>query len=110
MNAWVELIVTVVCAVLASSGLWSFIQSKRNKKDAGRQVLLGITHDLIVFLGTIYIERGWITHDEFENLYVYIYQPYIKMGGNGSAQRIMEEVQKLPIHKGDSWKIKNDDA
>ena len=99
MHEWIELLVTVVCAVLASSGLWAFIQAKREKKDARMQVLVGVTHDRIIYLGMKYIERGWITNDEYENLYVYLYQPYLKMGGNGSAQRIMEEVKKLPIHK-----------
>ena len=27
------------------------------------------------------------------------YKPYEKLGGNGSAKRIMTEVNKLPIHK-----------
>lgn len=47
----------------------------------------------------VYIERGSITQDEFENLYEYLYKPYVEMGGNGSAKRIMEEVQRLPIRK-----------
>lgn len=50
-------------------------------------------------LGMCYIERGWITQDEYENLNDYLYKPYEKMGGNGSAQKIMLEVNKLPIHK-----------
>lgn len=51
------------------------------------------------YLGMSYIERGYITSDEYENLYEYLYKPYEKMGGNGSAKRIMNEVNKLPIHK-----------
>ena len=31
--------------------------------------------------------------------YEYLYKPYEKMGGNGSAKRIMNEVNRLPIHK-----------
>lgn len=29
----------------------------------------------------------------------YLYAPYEKMGGNGSAKRMMEEVRRLPIRK-----------
>ncbi len=29
----------------------------------------------------------------------YLYKPYEKMGGNGSAKKVMSEVNKLPIHK-----------
>ena len=44
-----------------------------------------------------YIERGEITRDEYENLHDYLYVPYQKMGGNGSAARVMAEVEKLKI-------------
>lgn len=62
-------------------------------------MLIGLGHDRIVYLGMIYIDRGYITHDEYENLYEYLYKPYEKMGGNGSAKRIMDEVSRLPIRK-----------
>ena len=52
-----------------------------------------------VHLGMAYVERGYITQDEYENLRVYLYEPYEKMGGNGSARRVMLEVDKLPVHK-----------
>lgn len=55
--------------------------------------------DRIMYLGMSYIERGYITQDEYENLKVYLFEPYEKLGGNGSAKRIMQEVDKLPIHK-----------
>ena len=53
----------------------------------------------IVLLGYADAERGYITQDEYENLRVYLYEPYEKMGGNGSARRVMLEVDKLPVHK-----------
>lgn len=36
---------------------------------------------------------------DYENLYEYLYKPYEKLGGNGSAKRIMTEVDQLAIHK-----------
>ncbi len=62
-------------------------------------MLIGLAHDRIVYLGMQYIEREWITQDEYENLHDYLYVPYKKMGGNGSAKRIMDEIDRLPIHK-----------
>jgi hypothetical protein len=50
-----------------------------------------------MYLGMRYIDRGWITQDEYENLNTYLYEPYKKLGGNGSALRVMQEVNKLPI-------------
>lgn len=97
--SWIELVVSVICAVLASSGMWTFMQKRADKKDARTQMIVGLGHDRIMFLGIHYIERGYITRDEYENLYEYLYKPYEKLGGNGSAKRIMAEVDKLPIRK-----------
>ena len=92
-----QMAVTVVCAVLASSGFWAFVQARREKKDVKTQMLIGLGHDRIVALGLEYLGRGYITNDEYENLHDYLYKPYLKMGGNGSAARIMREVENLRI-------------
>ena len=97
MSDILQIIVTIVCSVLASSGLWSFIQARREKKDAKTQMILGLGHDRIVNQGMIFIKRGWLMQDEYENLHDYLYVPYEKMGGNGSAKKIMAEVERLPI-------------
>lgn len=99
MQPWLQMIVTIVCAVIASSGFWAYIQKRNENKDAKSRMLLGLAHDRIIFLGMTYIERGWITQDEYENLHEYLYKPYEEMGGNGSAKRVMTEVNRLPIHK-----------
>ena len=67
-------------------------------KDVKTRMLIGLAHDRILYLGNKYIERGWVSAEEYENLYTYLYDPYEKMGGNGSAKRIMEKVQKLPSY------------
>ena len=93
-----ELIVAVIVAALGSTGLWSFIANRNKKDTAERKLLVGLAHDRIIFLGTRYIERGYITMDEYENLNEYLFRPYSDAGGNGSAKRVMEEVRKLPLH------------
>ena len=99
MPQFVETLITVLCAVLASSGFWALIQKLTDKKDSKTQMLVGLAHDRILYLGMSYVQRGYITKDEYENLYDYLYKPYLKMGGNGSAKRVMGEVDKLPLHK-----------
>ena len=86
-------------AVLTSSGLWAVVAKRVDKGDAQRKMLVGLAHDRIIHLGMVYVDRGYITQDEYENLNDYLYTPYEKMGGNGSAKRVMEEVRKLPIRK-----------
>lgn len=95
-----QIIMTIVCSCLASSGLWALIQRYLDRNDARTQMIIGLGHDRIVWLGLKYIERGWITQDEYENLFKWLYEPYEKMGGNGSAKRIMDEVRKLPLKRG----------
>ena len=95
-----QIVITIICSCLASSGLWALIQRAMDKKDARTQMIIGLGHDRIVYLGLKYIERGYVTQDEYENLTKWLYEPYEKMGGNGSARRIMDEVRKLPIRRG----------
>lgn len=97
MEPWVQMLVTIICSVLASSGFWAYFQKRSDKKDDESRLLVGLAHDRILFLGSKYLERGDITEDEYENLYDYLYIPYKKLGGNGSAERVMTEVMRLPI-------------
>lgn len=94
-----EIAVTVICSVLASSGFWAYMSRRAEQKDIKTEMLIGLGHDRIMFLGMSYIERGYITRDEYENLHEYLYKPYEKLGGNGSASRIMSEVDRLPIRE-----------
>ena len=92
---------TIIAAIFASTGFWSFLQTaalnKKNTSTAEAKMLKGLGHDRICYLGESYIKRGYITKDEYENLVDYLYVPYKDLGGNGTAERIINEVQKLEI-------------
>lgn len=92
-----EVLGAVVAALLASGGYWNYKINKNNHKTAESKMLMGLAHDRIVELGMKYIERGTITRDEYENLYDYLYLPYKELGGNGSAERVMDAVKQLRI-------------
>ena len=94
-----NIILPVVITLLASSSFWAYINNRQEKKSMQTELLIGLAHDRLTSLSLIYIQRGWITQDEYENLNVYLYKPYEKMGGNGSVKRLMLEVDKLPIRK-----------
>ena len=79
MDTTIQIFVTVLCSVLASSGFWAIIQRRLDKKDVRTQMLVGLGHDRIMSLGMKYIERGYITKDEYENLNKYLYAPYVKL-------------------------------
>lgn len=100
MEPWINTAVAIVTSIIASSGFWVYLHKRTEKNDSTTQMLIGLGHDRIIYLGLKYVERGIITQDEYENLYQYLYLPYKKLGGNGSADRIMHEVEKIPIVKG----------
>ena len=91
-----QIILTIVTALLASSGLWAFLGKKLERNNSERELLVGIGHIELVFFGMQYIERGWITRDEYETMQG-LYEPYVKLGGNGSGTKIMKELENLPI-------------
>ena len=108
MEPWIQMVVTIICSVIASSGFWAFVNKRSDSRDVKTEMLVGLAHDRIVHLGMMYIDRGHITQDEYENLYQYLYKPYEKMGGNGSAKRIMNEVNKLPLRKSEYNEVGED--
>lgn len=112
MPSWVELVLTIMGSVLASSGFWAFVQKRRSNNDAERKLLIGLAHDRIMFLAGKYIDRTWCTQDEYENLKVYLYDPYHQAGGNGSAERIMSDferrVEVVTLHEAAERMMHND--
>lgn len=92
-----SVLVAILLTLLASSGFWAFILATVEKKSARNRMLLGLGHDRIIYLAMKYVEKGEITQGEYENLNKYLYEPYKKMGGNGTAERWMQEVNRLRI-------------
>lgn len=91
----------IIIAVFASTGLWSFIsmlvQRYMERKSDYAMMMRGLGHDRICYLGECYIKRGCITRDEYENLIDYLYIPYKRLGGNGTAEKVVDEVKQLPL-------------
>lgn len=98
MSEWIKTAITILLAFVGSAGFWGFLEACRKKSDANTRLMVGLAHDRIVYLGMKYIERGYLSKDEYENICDYLYEPYSELGGNGSAKRVMEEVRKLPLH------------
>lgn len=93
---WYEIVITVVCSILASNGLWSLIAKLTEKKSATHKLLMGLAYSEIINRAEQYINRGYISTEEYHELDHYLYQPYKSKGGNGTASRLMEQVKKLP--------------
>ena len=96
-SQWVALVFTGLYTVAASAGFWKFFSQRQSEKQSEIQLLLGLSRELFHIIGASYIERGWISRDEYENLVTHIYAPYKVLGGNSTADRIMEEISDLPF-------------
>ena len=98
-----EIIIAIIVSVFGSTGFWALItgiwQAKTKKKSAESRMLRGLAHDRICELGSRYLRQGDITKDEFENFYEYLYIPYHDLGGNGTAEKIVEDVKRLPMRE-----------
>lgn len=70
-------------------------------------MLIGLAHDRIMYLSMHYIEREYITKEEYEDLITYLYEPYLELDGNGSAKHMIEDnVNKLPVISHEEWKAR----
>lgn len=97
MDRYIELLITVMLAVLGSNGLWAYIQSRNTRRTAKDRMILGLGHAEIFRTAEKYIERDGVTTDELEDLEKYLYKPYKEMGGNGTAETIVHKCHSLQI-------------
>lgn len=98
MSEPIQMLIVAVSAFLASSGsFWVYLIRKYKHRDAVEELIMGLAHDKIVQLGICYIEKGFVTKDEYDDLIKYFWDPYSALGGDGSAERIVNIVKLLPL-------------
>jgi len=95
MEYWI----TGAFMIFASAGFWSFITRILDKRSVKTQATLGICYLGVKMSCKMLLAKGWATTDEIEDVEKYLYEPYKAMGGNGSAERLMNKVRELPISK-----------
>lgn len=105
-DGWTVAVFTIIGSIAASGGFWAWLSKRDARKGATHQLLLGLAHDRIVHLGMGYIDRGWVTKDEFEDLLKYLYIPYSEFGGNGLAEKVMNDVKALPMYGSDKTRVR----
>ena len=100
MDSALQIFLTAFGGFLAaSSSFWIYVKNKKESqskaKDATTRLLMGLAHEKIVHLGLKYIDRGYVTKDEYRDLRLYLCEPYFDLGGNGTVERIMHGVERL---------------
>jgi len=96
-DVWFGRAMVVLGSVLGSGGLWTYLNIRLSKKSATTRLLMGVAYAQITTMGVSYLDRGWVTKDEYEELNKYFFEPYKALGGNGVAERIMSGVNGLPM-------------
>lgn len=93
-------IITILVTIFASTGFWTLIlaiyNNRQKKKSAEAELLLGLAHDRIYKLCKGILHTGEMTDQEYDNI-CHIYDPYIKMGGDGTAKKLMEQIEDIKI-------------
>ena len=73
------------------------LKEQRVEIDLLKRMCLGSLYDRSRHVGEQYIKRGWITMQEYSDWNKYLYKPYKDAGGDGTIDKIADEVNKLPI-------------
>jgi hypothetical protein len=93
-----ELFGKLIMAIIASSGVWTLIQTlvmrRLQKDDASNQALKSLLRDAIFRRCEKALSNGEVSIEELENING-LYQPYKELGGNGTAKKLIEEVNDL---------------
>lgn len=96
----------IIIAIISSgalstliSGLFNLWQARRKRQDGVREGIKILLYDRIKHLGKQYIERGYISAEELEDLTTMheIYHNPDGLNGNGFLDAIMRNVKQLPI-------------
>lgn len=95
---------TIIIAIISSgalstlvSALFNMWQSRKKEKDGVRAGMKMLLYDRIKHLGKSYIERGFITTDELEDLTEMHNIYHNELDGNGFLDTVMSNVKSLPI-------------
>lgn len=91
-----QMIATIVAAVLASTGFWAFLQKVVSKPRALDRLVLAIVQERFVNLAQDCIDQGYITKQQYK-IMMDIYKPYKATDGDGLVDKYWSEVNKLPL-------------
>lgn len=111
-----ELLITALIAVLGSSGMWAYLDSRKKEKvadkgrdDAERRLIIAIARNELVTLALGYIKAGNISLEQADALTA-LYEPYKELHGNGNAERLYKQAINLPVRHSREAERENEHA
>ena len=117
-----EFIIGIMTVIFASNGFFQlvmfFLQSREKEKERKRleetqkkliniqdfnalcRCVTGIAMFRIAREAKRYIDKGYVTSEEYHTLKHNLYEPYVALGGNGLATKFIQDVEELPMKEG----------
>lgn len=92
----VTVIVPIVVAIITSGGVWGFLERKNARKKNTELLIMGLARSTIIKECEYYIHKECISSQEYDDIILYLYDPYTQLGGNGLAKRLVNEISNLP--------------
>ena len=96
VSYWITGCATILVGIFGSMGFWSYMSEKRSKKSIERAAIQCVLFMAIKMSCKTCLRRGWVNTEEIEDIEKYMFEPYEKMGGNGTAKLLMEKIKSLP--------------
>lgn len=97
LKYWLGVGFGLICSVVTY--LFNKVRTinKQNKEDnqSIKNALKSILHNILMNECQSIIDKKYCTNEDFERVLEY-YTPYKSLGGNGSAKRMVEQIQSLP--------------
>ena len=96
-----EHVVTVIVAIMASTGFWEFLKNiinhyKKKKMTPQEIAILALLHDRLYEILLEYNKDAEISADDYDNL-IHLYDAYRGLNGNGLIERMFEQLKHKPI-------------
>lgn len=98
-----DIILPILLVIFAASGFWTLvlykIQKRDSKQDNTTKLILGLANREIMRSCFESKERGYIYKDEYSDLMKYLWEPYHALDGDGTAEKAVQEVEKLELRE-----------
>lgn len=99
MDPITTIAISMFGSVTASSGFWILITKFADRRSATTKLVLGLTRDKLIHLGMGYIDRGWITKEEYEAYMTFFWEPYSKFDPDELSIKVVDAIKQLPIRR-----------
>ena len=94
LRYWVQELFALIIAMI--TWMVRAIHKKKDEYDILREGILALLHDRLYQSCSFFIERGFCTIEDRNNL-EYLYTPYKALGGNGTGETLYKKCQELPL-------------